>query len=181
MGVKYLKPGEDFGSSHFPKEMGFTESAKMAHGGHVERKAMGGPAGTPPVQEPTISMPMSTAQRMAGNIAKVGAQQGARAVAAQARMPGPRRPPVAQIGAPGQAVPPGGPLSGAAAMAKGGKFIASAIKHPGKETERAHASGRSVHEQMEHDSHSSNPSLRAAGNLGLRLTGGDLKPHRGRK
>lgn len=58
------------------------------------------------------------------------------------------------------------------------KFIKSAIKHPGRETERAKESGRSVHEQMEHDSKSSNPSLRGAGNLGLRLTGGDLKPHK---
>lgn len=61
--------------------------------------------------------------------------------------------------------------------AKGG-FIKGAIKHPGRETSRAKASGRSVHEQMEHDKGSKDPSLRGAANLGLRLTGGDLKPKR---
>lgn len=65
-----------------------------------------------------------------------------------------------------------------AEAAKGG-FIKKAIRHPGRETSRAKASGRSVHAQMEHDKHSSNPSLRAAGNLGLRLTGGDL--HKGKR
>lgn len=60
------------------------------------------------------------------------------------------------------------------------KFIKGAIKHPGREKRRAAASGRSVHDQMVHDSHSSNPSLRGAGKLGLRLTGGDLSRRRGR-
>jgi hypothetical protein len=54
-------------------------------------------------------------------------------------------------------------------MAK--KWIGKAIKRPGRETERAKRSGVSTHEQMEQDSHSSNASLRAAGNLGLRLSG----------
>jgi hypothetical protein len=167
MSVKY-------GEFQFPKEMGFTESCKgHAHGGKVVHKALGG---TMQTEEPTVSMPMSTAQKMAGNIARMGAQQGAKAAVAQARMPAPRRPPVAQIGAAGAPVAPGGPL----AAAKGG-FIKGAIHRPGRETERAHESGRSVHEQMEHDKHSSDPSLRSAANLGLRLTGGDLKPHRGRK
>jgi hypothetical protein len=53
-------------------------------------------------------------------------------------------------------------------MAK--KWISKAIRHPGRETERAKRNGISVHEQMVRDSHSSNPSLRAAGNLGLRLS-----------
>lgn len=59
------------------------------------------------------------------------------------------------------------------------KFIKKAIKHPGREKKRAAASGRSVHDQMVHDSHSPNKSLAAAGRLGLRLTGGDLS--KGRK
>ncbi len=50
------------------------------------------------------------------------------------------------------------------------KWISKAIKHPGRETERAKANGVSVREQMETDKGSSNPSLRAAGNLGLRLS-----------
>lgn len=58
------------------------------------------------------------------------------------------------------------------------KFIKSAIKHPGRETERAKEHGISTHEQMVRDSHSTDPSLRGAGNLGLRLTGGDLSPHK---
>lgn len=58
-------------------------------------------------------------------------------------------------------------------VARGGasdKWIASAISHPGRETRRADKNGISVHEQSEKDSHSSNPSLRGAGNLGLRLS-----------
>lgn len=51
------------------------------------------------------------------------------------------------------------------------KWISKAIKHPGRETERAKEHGVSVHQQMEADSHSSNPSLRGAGKLGLRLSG----------
>lgn len=55
------------------------------------------------------------------------------------------------------------------------RFIQSAIKRPGRETRRAQEHGISVHQQLEQDSHSSNPSLRAAGELGLRFQkGGDL-------
>jgi len=50
------------------------------------------------------------------------------------------------------------------------KWISKAIKRPGREKRRAAEHGISTHEQMERDSHSSNPSLRAAGNLGLRLS-----------
>lgn len=53
-------------------------------------------------------------------------------------------------------------------MAK--KWIASAIKHPGRETRRAKEHGRTVHEQEEVDSHSKNKSVAAAGRLGLRLS-----------
>lgn len=59
-------------------------------------------------------------------------------------------------------------------------FIKSAIKRPGRMKRLAAENGRSVHAEMEHDKHSSDPSLRSAANLGLRLTGGDLhKGHRG--
>lgn len=57
--------------------------------------------------------------------------------------------------------------------------IKKAIKHPGREKRRAAANGVSVHQQMERDAHSKNRSLRGAGELGLRLTGGDLA--KGRK
>lgn len=161
------------------------------------RLAVGGPAvppgGPPPVtappggalgalsqpaagqtQEPTISMPMSTAKQMASHLIQTGALHGAAAAgqaiqrhAAQRRMPQQRMPQPAPAAAP----PPAG-------MAEGGKFIQGAIKHKGRETRRAKAAGRSVHDQMEHDTHSSDPSLRSAANLGLRLTKGDLSPHR---
>lgn len=54
-------------------------------------------------------------------------------------------------------------------MAAKKHWIAGAIKHPGAEKRAAAASGRSVHEQEEHDSHSSNKHVRARGLLGLRL------------
>lgn len=47
---------------------------------------------------------------------------------------------------------------------------ASKIKHPGIEKRRAAAAGISVHQELEKDSHSSNPTRRAEGNLGLALT-----------
>jgi hypothetical protein len=47
---------------------------------------------------------------------------------------------------------------------------AAKIKHPGVEKARAKAHGISTHEQLEKDSHSSNKTLRARGNLGLALT-----------
>jgi len=53
-------------------------------------------------------------------------------------------------------------------MAK--KWIAGAIKHPGREKKRAKEHGVSTHQQMVSDSHSSDSSLRSAGNLGLRLS-----------
>lgn len=60
-----------------------------------------------------------------------------------------------------------------APVAKG--WIKSAIKHPGIEKERAKEHGISTHEQLEKDAHSSNPTLRGRGNLGLRFEGrGDL-------
>lgn len=69
-------------------------------------------------------------------------------------------------------------------MAKRG-WISKSIKHPGIEKERAKEHGISTHEQLEKDSHSSNPTLRGRGDLGLRFEkGGDLHhkaEHRYRK
>lgn len=60
-------------------------------------------------------------------------------------------------------------------MAKG--WISGAIKHPGIEKARAKANGISTHAQLEKGAHSSNPTLRGRGNLGLRFErGGDLHP-----
>lgn len=65
------------------------------------------------------------------------------------------------------------------------KWIKGAIKRPGIEKEKAKRAGISTHAQLEKDSHSSNPSVRARGNLGLRFEkGGDLhakKKPRGEK
>jgi hypothetical protein len=47
---------------------------------------------------------------------------------------------------------------------------AAKIKHPGIEKEKAKRAGISTHEQLEKDAHSSNPTDRARGNLGLALT-----------
>lgn len=49
-------------------------------------------------------------------------------------------------------------------------WITSAIKRPGRETERAKRNGVSVHEQMVKDSHSPDKSVAGAGRLGLRLS-----------
>jgi hypothetical protein len=58
------------------------------------------------------------------------------------------------------------------------RFLKSAIKHPGRMKQGAAHAGMGLHEYMEKESHSSNPSLRAAANLGLRSQkGGDLHKH----
>jgi hypothetical protein len=49
-------------------------------------------------------------------------------------------------------------------------WIAGAIKHPGVETAKAKANGVSTHQQLEKDSHSSNPQTKRRGVLGLTLT-----------
>lgn len=55
------------------------------------------------------------------------------------------------------------------------RFIQHAIHHPGRMKEGAARAGMSTHSYMEKESHSSDPSLRAAANLGLRFEkGGDL-------
>lgn len=59
-----------------------------------------------------------------------------------------------------------------------GKWIQSGIKHPGRMKEGAAKAGMGLHEYEEKESHSSDPSLRSAANLGLRFAkGGDL--HKG--
>lgn len=48
-------------------------------------------------------------------------------------------------------------------------WIKKAITHPGVEKARAKAHGISTHAQLEKDSHSTNPTLRGRGQLGLRF------------
>lgn len=150
-----------------------------------------------PRHDPVITLPASQAAKAAQALVAVGRQQGANsavsnlASAAHARRGNPaaammpaqgalssagQAPPVPMQGRVPMAAPAPGDGMG---MAKGG-FIAKALKHPGRETRRAESSGRSVHAQMEHDKSSKDPSLRGAANMGLRLTGGDLRPKKGR-
>lgn len=49
------------------------------------------------------------------------------------------------------------------------KWIQGAVKHPGALTEAARRNGRSKLQEAEAESHSSNPSIRARGNLGKRF------------
>lgn len=48
-------------------------------------------------------------------------------------------------------------------------WIAGAVKHPGALTASARKHGRSKLQEAEAESHSSNPSIRARGNLGKRF------------
>lgn len=64
-------------------------------------------------------------------------------------------------------------------MAKGWIKKAISPEHKGVEIDKAKRNGVSTHEQLETDSHSSNSTTRARGNLGLRFEkGGDL--HKGK-
>lgn len=54
-------------------------------------------------------------------------------------------------------------------------FLKHAIKHPGRMKEGAARAGMGLHEYMEKESHSIDPSLRAAANLGLRFQSGEFK------
>ena len=136
-----------------------------ANGGRI-RKADGGPIYN--------ADPQTTAMMQQG--AQPPVQQGMppqippqALAAAQARMQ--------QMGAqPGQQMQQ--PQMGSPVMAARGGFIKSAVKHPGRMREGAAREGVSVHRYMEEKKHSSDPSLRAAANLGLRLTGGDLSPRK---
>jgi hypothetical protein len=58
-----------------------------------------------------------------------------------------------------------------------GKWIQRALKpeHKGIEIEKAKEHGVSTHEQLEKDSHSSNPKVRGRGLLGLRFERGISK------
>lgn len=58
-------------------------------------------------------------------------------------------------------------------MAK--NWIQGAVKHPGALTAAAQRHGVSKRDEAERESHSSDPSVRARGNLGLRfMKGGDI-------
>jgi hypothetical protein len=54
------------------------------------------------------------------------------------------------------------------------KWIQRAVKHPGALTAAAKRHGLSKSAEAEKESHSSNPHIRARGNLGKRFMKGDL-------
>ena len=54
-------------------------------------------------------------------------------------------------------------------MAEGKKWIQKAVKHPGALTRAAQEAGRSKLQEAEKESHSSDPHIRARGNLGKRF------------
>lgn len=56
-------------------------------------------------------------------------------------------------------------------------WITKAVKHPGIEKRRAAAAGISVHQELERDANSSNPTREREGNLGLRFERGIGKSH----
>jgi hypothetical protein len=121
------------------------------------------PAGTVPTAvAPPTTIPTSTAANAAKGAYQMGAMQGARAAAqriAAVRRPQPQRP-----------ITP--------ALAKGGGFLKKAVKHPGRMKNLAARHGVSLGDEIAHDQHSSDPSLRSAANLGARFRGGDLSGKR---
>lgn len=115
--------GAKYGDFTFDKGFGFTGSASpgYARGGSVQPKG----------KEPTITMPVSTAQTLAKGLTAIGAQHGAAAAAGALRgptvggpmsaTPGPQAPAMQ----PGGGAPPPAPGPGPAMMAKGGHMNAA--------------------------------------------------------
>ncbi len=54
------------------------------------------------------------------------------------------------------------------------KWIQKAVKHPGALSRAAERAGRSKLQEAEKESHSSNPHIRARGNLGKRFIKGKI-------
>jgi hypothetical protein len=125
----------------------------------------GGSATKGAADEPMI--PASTAANAARGAAALGARVGRRQLAQgalqhlqRARAAQPAEPAPAPAAAPG--------------MAQGGDFIQKAVKHPGRMKRLAAQHGKSLGDEIAHDKHSTDPSLRAAANLGARFRSGDL-------
>lgn len=143
---------------------GYAQGGVIPGGGAATMGAMpsGAPGGAGMLPNATITMPMQDAARVAAHAMQIGHALGQRQGAAP-RVGG--MPHVAQP--PATAAPP--------AMAKGGGFIKGAIKHPGRMQNAAKRAGESTHQYMEEHKHDPG-SLGSAARLGLRLTGGDLRP-----
>lgn len=174
MPVKYVS---DFS---FPDQFGFTgSSAGRADARSHPRQSSnefgdglkkGGPAcmakgGKAPVKKAMGGVQPPMAAQAANPI--VGALQNpiARAAAAQVMQ--------RQGGAPmGQ---PMAPSAGPATPMKKGGFLSKGIKHPGRMKAMAKREGIGLQAAEKKASHSSDPSLRAAGALGLRFSKGEFK------
>lgn len=173
MTVKYVKEFQ------FPREFGFQSSAQGRHDPRAHRDtapdeyadhlADGGQP-MPGQPDPALPggnqgpmIPLNTAVQAARGAAALGARRGV------ARMQAGRQP--RRIAAPAPAPapsPPGG------ALAKGG-FLKSAVKRPGRLKNLAKKHGVSLGQEIAHDKHSSDPSLRSAANLGARFRSGEFR------
>lgn len=130
--VKYLKPGENFGPSHFSKDFGFSGSCggavKMAHGGapHIAHKPRRHALpGAPKINKRgKLEIDPAVAKGMLHKAAQVGALAGARAAAGAGAAPAapPMAPP--DLGAPGGPDAAPVPLPAAPGMKKGGHLTA---------------------------------------------------------
>jgi hypothetical protein len=150
---------------------------KPAQGGALKRYADGGNVMAPPGYPNNPNLPTIIQNANMRNLGTPPA--GAPPQAGQMNMeshPSPYGGAEMGAGVPFVRLKTGGPVR----KAKGG-FIKGAIKHPGRMKNLAAKHGVSVHQEMEADKGSKNPSLRAAANLGLRLTGGDLSPRKGKR
>lgn len=142
-----------------------------ANGGMVQRPAVGAMSAGLPGPSPARKRQMGG---MPGNgaVPIAEATQAARGAAMIGKAIGQRQ--GAMMGAPPQAA---APIAQPPVQAAKGGFIKDAIKHPGRMQRGAARAGESTHAYMEEHKHDSG-SLGAAARFGLRLTGGDLSPHK---
>ena len=163
------KPHRDAGPDEYGDRLaprGAPKAKSMAKGGPVKKQIGGG------VQPPAAPGGTGIANVLSNPIARAAAQQTAGALAtrqgAAPAMGAPMRPAMSPAIAPAGAGGPGG-------MAKGGKFLKGAVKRPGRMKNYAKRLGVSLGQAITKAKHSSDPSLRGAGNLGARFRSGEFK------
>lgn len=193
MGKAQLEPVDDDGTYVNSSRKSHRAKAKkpvqeFALGGDVAPPApgaMSGPmaGGTPPgdsmagaLGRASVTMPAADMMHTARQLVGLGRMQGA-AAASRGVHPSQVQPSMVK---PPMTRPPTNPAGVQTPMADGGHFIKDAVKHPGRMQRGAKREGVSTHAYMEEHAHDSG-SLGSAARLGLRLTSGDLKPHRGSK
>lgn len=151
--VKYLRDGEDFSAHHFAVSRS-SGPTKLAQGGQVRR----GPG-----------IPMDADTPIPPSKLGTPPTKPARRQAPPSRAPAPKQTKTSARTDPlddgTDYYPPG--------EAKGG-FIKAAVHRPGRLKAMAKREGISTLQAAEKASHSPDPSLRAAGNLGKRFISGDF-------